>query len=182
MRAEGVAPMTMRTPEGLLLTRRIGPAGLAVTLDPNAEARARLAASLGIEAVPALHAELFVKPRAGDAYAVTGTVAARVVQACVVTLAPVEQSLAEEVDVMLFPAEDGGSVFGRPEDQALRDTYAGGRIDLDAIVAEHVALGLDPYPRAPGVAFEGHIEDAGEDDPSPFAALARLNTRGDRRD
>ena len=37
--------------------------------------------------------------------------------------------------------------------------YQNGRIDLGAIVAEHLALGLDPYPRTPGVDFPGHIED-----------------------
>ena len=47
-----------------------------------------------------------------------------------------------------------------------------GRIDLGAVTAEFLALGLDPYPRKPGVAYE----PAPERDPadSPFAALAKM--------
>jgi len=42
------------------------------------------------------------------------------------------------------------------------------------VVAETLALDLDPYPRKAGEAFPGHVEDDGEDAkvPSPFAALA----------
>jgi hypothetical protein len=37
-----------------------------------------------------------------------------------------------------------------------------------------MALGLDPYPRAPGAVWQDVIEDDGSDDapPSPFAGLA----------
>ena len=55
------------------------------------------------------------------------------------------------------------------------DLIVDGRIDLGALAAEFLALGLDPYPRKPGAAFEPGEEEAGRD--SPFAALARL--RGD---
>ena len=48
-----------------------------------------------------------------------------------------------------------------------------GRIDLGALTAEFLALGLDPYPRKPGVAFEPH-EEAAE---KPLAALHRLKGR-----
>jgi hypothetical protein len=56
------------------------------------------------------------------------------------------------------------------------DPIIDGRIDLGALAAEFLALGLDPYPRKPGAAF-----DLGEAEPereSPFAALARL--RGEK--
>lgn len=58
------------------------------------------------------------------------------------------------------------------------DLIVDGRIDLGALAAEFLALGLDPYPRKPGAAFEPGEEEAGRD--SPFAALARL--RGDADD
>jgi hypothetical protein len=43
------------------------------------------------------------------------------------------------------------------------------------VVAETLALDLDPYPRKPGEAFGEHIEDDGRpaDSESPFAVLAR---------
>ena len=49
-----------------------------------------------------------------------------------------------------------------------------GWIDLGEVVAETLALDLDPYPRKPGEAFPGHVEDDGAEAkaPSPFAVLA----------
>lgn len=46
-----------------------------------------------------------------------------------------------------------------------------GRIDLGALTAEFLALGLDPYPRKPGVDFE---PVASGPESGPFDALRRL--------
>ena len=54
------------------------------------------------------------------------------------------------------------------------DPIVGGRIDFGALTAEFLALGLDPYPRKPGVSFEA--VQAGED-PRPFDALRKLQER-----
>jgi len=46
------------------------------------------------------------------------------------------------------------------EDDA--DPIENGWIDLGEVVTETLALDLDPYPRKPGEAFPGHVEeDAG---------------------
>ena len=50
------------------------------------------------------------------------------------------------------------------------DPVIDGKIDLGALAAEFFALGLDPYPRKPGAAFEQGAECAPAD--SPFSALA----------
>ena len=47
----------------------------------------------------------------------------------------------------------------------------GGRIDFGALTAEFLALGLDPYPRKPGITFEPVV--AGEE-AGPFAGLRKL--------
>ena len=51
-----------------------------------------------------------------------------------------------------------------------------GAIDLGALATEFLILGLDPYPRKPGVSFDKPVET---DDPQdhPFAALAGLKTQ-----
>jgi hypothetical protein len=49
-------------------------------------------------------------------------------------------------------------------------------IDLAAPLLEELALALDPYPRAPGVAFEPPREES-EPSESPFAVLAKLKER-----
>ena len=49
------------------------------------------------------------------------------------------------------------------------DPLVDGKIDLGALAAEFFALGLDPYPRKPGVAFEPPAEP--EPQATPFAVL-----------
>jgi hypothetical protein len=53
---------------------------------------------------------------------------------------------------------------------------AGDIVDLGEVVAEQLALALDPYPRLPDAVVElpdDPVEEA-EPRPNPFAALARL--------
>lgn len=100
---------------------------------------------------------------------VSGEVEALVTQICTVSLEPFETPLLESVDVdftdrdILADAE--------AEDLALPDPIVNGRIDLGALTAEFVALGLDPYPKKPGVAFEPVT--AGDEE-GPLAALRKL--------
>ena len=92
-------------------------------------------------------------------------------------------SVKEAIDVTLMPADGrvatsrGKEILVDPVSESGPDLYHGGRIDLGVIVGEHLALGLDPYPRAPGVDFQPHVEDDPRDDPSPFAALKNLPRR-----
>jgi uncharacterized metal-binding protein YceD (DUF177 family) len=162
----------------------IPPAGKHFHLEPSEADRRRLATALGIPQVTALSADLNVRHAPRQAFSVRGRVVATVVQSCVVTLKPISQEVREEIDLTLSPA--GGTGRSRKQsdedefiDADSSDRYHNGRIDLGAIVAEHLALGLDPYPRAPGVAFAGHIEDDSTKDPSPFAALAELRRKDD---
>ena len=154
-------------------------------LEADEEQRGGLAAALGIPGIDELRAELHVRPALGGAFRVRGAMNATVVQTDVVSLDPIRQEVAEEIDVTLMQAEDAAP--GRRPDKDLVDAaevdgpdlFHHGRIDLGVIVREHLALGLDPYPKAPGSDFPGHIEDDPSADPSPFAALAALKTRGE---
>jgi len=155
---------------------RLPPHGKHFRIEPSESERKAIAEALGIVAVDALAAELDVRPLA-IGVGIRGTLEASVVQTDVVTLEPVHQEVSEEIDVTLTPAEGEGvrnRRFAEDEPEAERDVFRDGQIDLGAIAVEHLALGLDPYPRAPGVEFSGHIEDDSAEDPSPFAALERL--------
>ena len=55
-------------------------------------------------------------------------------------------------------------------DEGEPDPIVDGKIDLGALTAEFFALGLDPYPRKPGVSFESPEQP--EASVSPFSALA----------
>jgi hypothetical protein len=155
---------------------RIPPGGKHFRVAVSEEQRKRIATVLGIVEVADLTAELDVRPSGGGGFAVTGTLYAGVVQTDVVMLEPVRQEMREEIDLILMPA-DANSRRGRApvEGQApdVRDVYLGNEIDLGAIILEHLALGLDPYPRSPGVEFSGHFE-SNPSDSTPFSALAKL--------
>jgi len=149
-------------------------AGKRFRIEASEAERHALAEELGIPEVQELTADVHVRRLPGEAIAVEGSLAAVVVQADVVTLEPVRQSLDETLELTLVPAETAAEE--QPEagegDADAPDLYHNGRIDLGALTAEHLALALDPYPRAPGVEFAAHIED--DSAASPFAALANL--------
>lgn len=168
-----------------VLVRDIPDQGRNYRLQANEDERQALAVALDIPAVEALNADVEVRPAAGGAFRVRGKLTASVVQTDVVTLDPVEQEVAEEIDVTLMRAEDVSPSRKASSDfvDALEvdgpDLFRNGRIDLGVIVREHLALGLDPYPRAAGVDFPGYVEDSPAADPSPFAVLGALKGRGE---
>lgn len=165
-----------------VLVRDIGPKGRTEQIIADATERAALAESMGIPEVKSLMADLSIYPARGGAFHVRGTLKADLVQTDVVTLEPVEQHAAEEIDLTLLPAEAAGvtgeAVLIDPMAEDAPDVFHRGRIDLGVIVAEHLALGLDPYPRAPDSQFEPHIEDEAADRISPFAKLKHLKGGG----
>jgi uncharacterized metal-binding protein YceD (DUF177 family) len=137
---------------------------------------------LGVEA---LSADLKIRRWKKDGVKVFGHIGGKVTQACVVTLDPVEADIDEEIDQIFvpegsalarIPANDQGEMIIDPDGPDLPETFTGDTIDVGAIVAEFAAMGLDPYPRKPGVEFEPHVENSGGPDgkPSPFAVLRQL--------
>lgn len=152
--------------------------GKTLSIEASAEECAALAEALDILAIDSLTAEVSVKPWRGDGVRVEGVVRSTVSQACVVTLEPVPGAVEERFERRLHPdvveSEDIVVDPDQPDPPERLDTH---EVDVGAIALEHFALGLDPYPRAPGVEFEAVEEDTGEDDPSPFAALAALKNK-----
>jgi Large ribosomal RNA subunit accumulation protein YceD len=157
---------------------RIPPGGRHVRIEADESERHKIAEALGVVGVAALTAEFDLRRLGADIFGVRGTLSAAVDQTDIVTLEPVRQEVAETIDLTLAPAEGPrqgnapGAAGGEPTEE--RDLYRNGEIDLGAIAQEHLALGLDPYPRAPGVAFSGHVEDESGPEESPFAVLERL--------
>lgn len=159
--------------ERLFSVRRLAK-GEQIAIAATAEERAALAEALDLVALDSLTADVTLKPWRGEGVRVTGTVRAVVTQACTVTLEPVPGTVEENFDVRLHPDAAPSAVVDVDLDAAdPPELLEAGEVDIGAIALEHFALGLDPYPRAPGVEFEA--PDEGDDDePSPFAALAAL--------
>jgi uncharacterized metal-binding protein YceD (DUF177 family) len=147
--------------------------GLRLTLEAGPEERAALARRLGLLALDALAAELVLAPGPDGTVAVTGELAAEVVQACVVSLEPVRQRVAEPVAWRLLP--EGTEPADGEEDP---DDIAcpGNQADLGEALSQQLSLALDPYPRAPNAQLP---EDPGAGAAhGPFAALAKLKRPG----
>jgi uncharacterized metal-binding protein YceD (DUF177 family) len=156
--------------------------GLEVDLETTPAERAAMSALLGIPAVESLAGHFTVSAWRGRGLAVKGHVEARVEQTCVVSLEPVVNTISEDVEVYFTP--EGAPQPTEAESAADGDDrdieeLIGGRIDVGALAAEHVALGLDPYPRKPGAVFEQGDRGSLEPEKGAFAALSVLKGGGD---
>ena len=151
-------------------------------IEADAREREALAKRFGLVSLDELKSTVHVKRAAGRAIRVRGEFAADVVQTCVVTLEPVASHIAESFSVAFAPqaeAEPGAEIDLSPLEDMI-EPLAGSALDVGEVVAQQLALVLDPYPRAPGAAFEAASYPAlagkAKDD-SPFAALAALRKR-----
>ncbi|CAN5191049.1 DUF177 domain-containing protein [soil metagenome] len=156
-------------------------AGLHQVLETSPAQRQLIAALAGVSAVLQATATFDVVPEAGGRVNVSGTVRARVEQACVVTLDPVENDIDEPVAVVFAPPSQipASPKFTQKEegdDAEIPDTpepIVNGAIDIGQMATDFLILGIDHYPRKPGVAFTPRVtlEDPDE---HPFAALQAL--------
>ena len=157
----------------LELSRLVAVDRLPATLmiEATAVECAALAVRLGIPDVLRLSCRFVLKGRGAFVQA-EGTLAADVVQSCVVSLEPVEQVVSEMFVIRFVPS-------GRESDDADPEApdeipYEGGTIDLGEAAAEQLALALDPYPRLP----EAELHPAATDDGgSAFGSLSALRPR-----
>lgn len=159
----------------------------AVSVDIEAKDREReaLARRFGIEAIGRLTARLaLTRDAAAKQVTVRGSFEAEVTQTCVVTLEPFDSVVAERFVARFVrdaAAARATDVFiDLTEEDEPPEPIPGDGIDLGEVVAQYLALVIDPYPRRPGVEFEqgaaGAPADEGEAETarSPFAALSVL--------
>lgn len=163
--------------------------GVEIAIEADVDERAAIAKSAGLIAVDSLEAHLEVSKQSETKFRVAGALRARITQTCVVSLESFESEIRADVDSD-FAREDSKDrprrvVTARraePEPPAsfaaeldAPDPIVDGRIDLGALVVEFLVLNLDPYPRKPGVIFDG-ANYSGSPDlvHSPFAALKNL--------
>lgn len=147
---------------------------------------AALARRFGVDGVRALSFRIEASPWGPGGLRLRGLAEARLAQVCVVTLEPLETAVSEPVDRFLAPAgrlEAAQALLDPDLDEAPEPL--GGSVDLGEIAAEAVALAIDPYPRAPGAAFEGArsappgVAPLTDEQTRPFAVLAALKARGE---
>jgi Large ribosomal RNA subunit accumulation protein YceD len=150
-------------------------AGEHFRLTADSQTRTAIAKVAGLRDLPRLEANFDVSRQGSGGLRVAGRVAATVGQTCVVTLEPVVNEVAEEIDLVFVPqppvAQSGGATAA---DASEYDTepLIGGVVDLGALAVEFLMLGLDPYPRKPGAVFQSPQQTVADE--SPFSSLAAL--------
>lgn len=151
--------------------------GLHRDIEAGPAVRAAMTQIAGLRDVVFARASFDMSLRSGGRVQVTGSVTARIVQTCVVTLDPVENDIDEEIDLIFAPEEqirhvdedfDGEST---PPEQP--EPIVNGVIDLGRLATDVIFLAIDPYPRKPGAVFEPRIA-AAEPEDHPFASLKGL--------
>lgn len=157
----------------------IGARPRSVTIAADATELAALAVRFGLVSVDRLAATLALHEEASG-IVVTGRVEAEVVQACVVTGAPLTTRVDEPVALRFVPGAEvpEGDEIELADDALDTIPYAGSAIDLGEAAAETMALALDPFPRGPDAAES--LRAAGvvaEEEAGPFGALAALRDR-----
>jgi hypothetical protein len=153
---------------------RLGQSGDTVTIAPSQEDRVRIAQWADVDAVDSFTATIDLKKLTPTRYAVAAHLVADIVQSCVVTLEPVKSHIEHGFhrDLFLTQTKPELEIDVAPVDEDGREEIATLRYDLAVPVLEELALAIDPYPRAPGVAF-APPEDK-DPPPHPFAALKAL--------
>lgn len=151
-------------------------------LEADPAERAALALRFDLVALESLTAEIEVNPPTRRGLVrLQGRLQARVVQTCVVTLAPLAAVVEAPFSLTFGPAPEA-------EDEEIDLVWDGedppdpiedGKIDLGEVAAEHLALALDPFPRAPGASFDAPPgpDEGPAPKASPFSALAALQQK-----
>lgn len=164
---------------------RLGPGETKIEIAAEPHELKALAGRFDLLALDSLAATVRLRPMPGSRLVrLKAHFTADAVQACVVTLEPLPVQVAECIELMFAPAGDDDDVVEVSfayDDADPPEPIRNGHIDIGEVVAEHLALALDPFPRAPGASFApevGASDDSGDaDKPSPFAALAALKKK-----
>jgi len=151
---------------------RVAREGSSESIAADPKELSALALRLGVPVLHSLTADLKAEPWRGGGLKITGRFKADLDQICVVTLDPFRDTVEGTVERIYMPET---AVAASAEDDV--DHLVDGTVDLGELVTETLVLALDPYPRKPGVSFEG-AEFGGESAPASFAGLAALKKSG----
>lgn len=171
----------------------MGPGGAALEIVASDSERAALARRFGFLGLPALSTRVTVDHRPGGQIVVEGRLRGRIVQACVLTLDPVNQDLDDAFRIVFKKdladdrdPENGEAVLSAQADAP--EPLTGNLLDVGEIIAEQLSLAADPYPRRAGARLEDVLpkpRNPGRRGPPdqrrhPFAGLAALRDKPGR--
>ena len=165
----------------------LGRGGADLRITASGEELVRIALWADVQAVESFAATMTLRKHAANSFSLDAELSADVVQECVVTLEPVRSHIERQIHRELHLAVHARH---RSDTTVALSQHAGEDdvpeeidsldYDLAGPLLEELALGIDPYPRAPGVEFAAPPEPAepAAKPESPFAALKSLKNRG----
>jgi uncharacterized metal-binding protein YceD (DUF177 family) len=168
---------------------KLGKQGQRQTIEATPGELKALARRMKIPAIHSLCATLDIQPWKKGQIRVRGKLQASIDQECVRTLDIFTSSMEEPVERIYArrSRQDAPEQNKENEIDPLAsdepDIIEGDRIDLGELVAETLALSLDPWPKKPGTDFiDYQTDDSGaapveERRPSPFAGLESLKQK-----
>jgi uncharacterized metal-binding protein YceD (DUF177 family) len=159
-----------------VVLEEIGERELVRDIKATEEECAALAKRFGLVSLTRLNANVHLRWVQGrKLLKLTGAFAADVEQSCVVTLDPVQEHIAGTLDILFERPAKPAALDERTVDMTSVDDaepLPETALDVGEVVAEELALSLNPYPRKPDASFGD--KEAAERTPSPFDVLARL--------
>ncbi|MBB3360204.1 MULTISPECIES: DUF177 domain-containing protein [unclassified Novosphingobium] len=156
--------------------RQIGDAPLV--LEPDADARRRLAGRFGITAIDAARAQVKLIAD-GPVVRADGRLTAAIIQACAISGEDFPVKIDEPLHLRFVPetqiAAEPDEEIELSADDCDEIPYTGLTFDLGEAVAQSLALAIDPFAEGP-LADKARAEHnlAGDEASGPFAALAAL--------
>jgi uncharacterized metal-binding protein YceD (DUF177 family) len=130
---------------------RLGEGGVEKRIIASPAERAAVARRLDLLGLDRLEASLSLRLAGGGTLLqLTGRIEAEVQQSCVVTLEPVPARLSLAVEITYALVRSTPDQGEESVDPDAPEPLPPGGLDLGEEVVQMLALGLDPYPRAPG--------------------------------
>ena len=145
--------------------------------------RRGLARRMGLSAIDSLTAKVSLESLAkGRLVLAKGEFVADVTQTCVVTLQPLPRRVSESFVARLAvePDSDESPIIDvDPTADDEPEPIEGDSVDIGELVAQHLSLALDPYPRAENAELDSEALAVGKvATDGPFAKLAQLKPKG----
>ena len=129
----------------------IGRHGLKLSVSADKYERDLLAQRFCVLEIKRFDADIFLERRATGEERVYVDVhfSADLVQNCVVTLRPVNKNINDRFSAVFVSETEGvlGSSSFTVEDPDPPEIFSEGQLEVGSLVAEYLALALDPYPR-----------------------------------
>jgi len=157
--------------------------GLSSAREATPDELAAAASALDLLACKSLAATYSIVPTANGRYHLSGTLRAEVVQACVVTLEPIEAEVRGDFERRYLPRAEfkpgeasAHDIQIDPEGEDPAEILER-EIDVGEILVEELSLALDPYPRKLGVEFVPQQDTVAKPE-NPFAVLAKPPVKG----